>query len=332
LSAAPAVPISAPQPHSTSIKGKFAKTRPADLAMFAHMTQSEIGVHSLIHVEQIGWQKGWSRSPIKISAFATHCNQGERNIQQTVSTLESEGSIERQKTSGGFVYRRVRPIDYDGGSAWGNCKRCNETTEYALDRDVPIPHSLFLNVQQAVDRGTFLCVLLIALETMRWQDGQIWIHPTTIKVEDFCRRTGLNKSEVEADLKKAEARGFIGSSGRKGSVQTYWTVPNGWHLAGVRLKRVGGNPSPGRKESEEKITSVPQPTQNTPKASPAEFWCKPCGTCLKCREWGPVEIVATPEVPIKKPIGQARAGPVGEIFAPGDEWTPPWKEKTSRRS
>jgi hypothetical protein len=333
MSAAQAIPISAASPHPAKIpKGFWVPTRPADLAAYRTMSQAAIGVHTLIHVESTGWRKASTRTAIKLTTFATHCGQGERNIQKTITEEETEGRIERQKTSGGYVYKRLRPIDYDGGSTFGNCKKCKEVTEYALDRDVPIPHSLFVNVQQSGDRGMFLLMLLISLETMRWQDGQIWIHPKAISIEEFERRTDLKKSEIEKDLAKLEARGLIASSGRKGSVQTYWPLPQNWQLAGVRLKRLGGNPSPGRKESEENITPVPQPTQNTPKPSPSEFWCKPCGTCLKCREWGPVEIVAAPEVPIKKPIGQARTGPVGEIFAPGDEWTPPWKEKTSRRS
>jgi hypothetical protein len=334
VSALPATTISAPESHSTGIKGKFIRTRAADLSVYSHMTQSEIGCVTLINVESIGWGKKWTRRSLKMADFAQHCNQEERTCQNALTKLEADGLIERTKTGRGYEYERVQRIDYDGPEAIGNCPSCKKPTQFTLDRDVPIPHSLFLNVQQAVDRGTFLCVLLIALETMRWNPGkdgragEIWIHPAEIKVEEFCRRTGLNKSEVEADLNKAEAQGFIGSSGRRGSVQTYWAIPNTWPQAGVKPKKIGGNPKPGRrKESEQEIHSVPQPTQNTAKASPVEFWCKPCGTCHECRYFGPVEIVPTPENPVRKPLGRARDGPLPDLRAPGKPWQAPWKTK-----
>jgi hypothetical protein len=315
MSAAPVIPLQPPEPHSTGIKGHMVRTRLSDLATYSRMTQCEIGCLSLITVESAGWGKPYTRRPLKMEDFAIHCNQEERTCSKTLQNLENEGAFERTKTGRGYEYKRVRPVDYDGPEAIGHCPQCKKQTPFTLDRDILIPHSLFLNVQQAVDRGTFLCVLLIALETMRWNPskdgraGEIWIHPTEIKVEEFCRRTGLNKSEVEADLKLAESRGFIASSGRRGSVQTYWPCPNNWPLAGLRAKRVGGNPKPGRKESEQKTSEVPQPIQTTTKPSPVEFWCKPCGTCHECRYFGPVEIVTTPEKPVKKPLARAREGP-----------------------
>jgi hypothetical protein len=329
MSAAPAIPIKPPESHASGIKGKVVRTRPSDLALFSKMTQCEIGCLSLILVESLGWQKTYTRTSLTIPDFAEHCNQEERTCQKTLASLELEdGLIKRTRTGRGYEYSLVRKIDYDGPEAFGNCPQCHKTTPFTLDRDTLIPHSLFLNVQRAVDRGTFLCVLLIALETMRWKDGQIWIHPTAIKVEEFCRRTGLNKSEVEADLKKAEARGFIGSSGPRGAVQTYWPIPNTWPLAGVRSKRIGGNPKPGRrKESEQEIHPVPQQTENKRKARPVEFWCKPCGTCHECRYFGPVEIVPAPENPVRKPLARAREGPIPDLRAPGKPWQAPWKTK-----
>lgn len=276
------------------------------------MTQCEIGCLSLITVESKGWGKPYTRRALKLSDFAQHCNQEERTCSKTLQVLENEGALTRTKAGRGYEYKRLQQMDYDGPEVIGHCPTCKKNTPFTLDRDILIPHSLFLNLQQAVDTGTFLCVLLIALETMRWNDGQIWIHPKEITVADFCRRTGLKKSEVEADLKLAEARGFIGSSGRRGSVQTYWPIPNTWPLATVREKRYGGNPLPGRrKESEQKIHETPQPTQTKTKASPVEFWCKPCGTCHECRYFGPVDIVTESEKPVRKPIERAREGPIG---------------------
>jgi hypothetical protein len=329
-------PISPPDPFPTGIKGKMVRTRAADLTLFGpgQMTQCEIGCLSLILIESFGYQKTYTRNTLTLATFAEHCRQEERTCQKTLARLELEDHlINRTKTGRGYEYSLVRKIDYDGPEAFGNCPQCKKTTSFTLDRDILIPHSLFLNVQRAVDRGTFLCVLLIALETMRWNPGkdgragEIWIHPAEIKVEEFCRRTGLNKSEVEADLKKAELCGFIGSSGRRGSVQTYWAIPNTWPQAGVKPKKIGGNPKPGRKESEQEIHSVPQQTENKRKASPVEFWCKPCGTCHECRYFGPVEIVPTPVNPVKKPLGRARDGPLPDLRAPGKPWQAPWKTK-----
>ncbi len=313
MSAAPVVPLRPPEPHPTGIKGHMVRIRSAYLAMFRQMSQCEIGCLTLIIVESIGWGKlgGYTRRSLKLSDFAEHCNQEQRSCQKALANLELEYNlITRTKAGRGYEYKLVARIDIDGSDAFGNCPDCKKTTPFTLDRDILIPHSLFLNVQQSVDRGSLLCILLISLETMRWKDGQIWIHPVELKVEEFCRRTGLNKSEVESDLKKAEARGFIGSSGRRGGVQTYWPIPNSWPLAGVRSKRTGGNPSPGRrKESEQEIHSVPQPIETKQKSSPVQFWCKPCGTCHECQYFGPVEIVPGPEIPVRKPIGHARDGP-----------------------
>ncbi len=321
---AAAVLIYPPEAHPSGIKGRMVRTRASDLAQYSQMTQSEIGCLTLIMVESIGYQKPYTRTALTVSDFAEHCNQEERTCQGTLGNLEDENIIKRTRTGRGYEYSLVRKIDYDGPEAFGNCPQCKKATAFTLDRDILIPHSLFLNIFRAADRGVFLCTLLISLETMRWKDGQIWIHPAQIKVDEFCRRTGLNKSEVESDLKKAEARGFIGSSGPRGSVQTYWPIPNTWPLAGVRAKKVGGNPKPGRKESEQEIRSVSQPTQTTKQTSPVQFWCKPCGTCHECHYFGPVEIVPAPEIPARKPLERARNGPIPQPVSNFPEYKRNW--------
>jgi hypothetical protein len=317
MSAALVIPISqAPEPHLAKIpKGKWARTRLGDLAAFSRMTQCEIGIHCFVHAESVGWGQAWTRATIRITTLATHCNQEPRTVNKTLSKTEQEGTIKRRKISGGFVYSRVRPIDVDSDQeTWGNCATCHGHSLYVVDRDVLIPHSLFLNVQRAVDRGMFLCALFVALKTIRSKDGQIQVHPTQLTVDDFERGTGLKKSEVENDIKKCETLGIFQSAGRRGAIQTYWVTPENWTTIGVRPKRVGGNPSPvGRTKSKLTIVEPPQPKQaDTKQTSPPEFLSKPCGVCVKCGTWSVIDVVPAPENlanPVRKPLARAREGP-----------------------
>jgi hypothetical protein len=331
MSAAPVFPISAPEPHPAKIpKGRFAKTRPADLAAFSKMGRCEVGIHCKVHAEQIGWGKPWS-TRIGIAELATFCNTDPRTVQKAMlKSVDDDGNLKRRKVSGGYEFSRVRPIDSESEEeAWNNCAKCKETTLYVVDRDVPIPHTLFLDVFRGADLGVFLVTLLISLRTLRGKkDGQLWVHPTPISVADFKAATDLEKSEIEADLKTGEALGLFRSAGRRGAIQTYWVTPENWTSIGVRPKRVGGNPSPGRTKSKLTIVEPPQPKQpDRKKPSPPEFLLKPCGVCVKCGTWSVINAVPAPVTPTKKPVGQARAGPV---TAPGEFWQAPWDKKSNQ--
>lgn len=282
------------------------------------MSQSETGCLTLIAVESVGWGQSWTRTPLTLQNFAQHSNTLPRTCQDSLTEIEGDGLIERRKaaTGRGFEYRRKQRIDFAGQEGLGHCPECKKPTQFTLDRDVTIPHSLFLKVQAAVDHGTFLCLLMISLECFQWREGQIWVYPKEIRIDEFRRRTGLSKSEVEADLAKAESLGFIGSSGKRGAIQTFWPMPNTWPTAIVRRARQGGNPSPGKRKNTEgsKLTTV-EPKEGTPKTSPVEFLSRPCGKCHECQYWGPVDILPESANALKKPIATARAGPPSEVFS-----------------
>lgn len=315
---AAAIPVSAPDPIPTGIRGHFVRTRAADIGVLRHMSQSETGCLTLIHVESIGWGQPWTRTGLLVNRFAEHSNTESRPCQDALKNLEQEGLLERRKskTGKGFEYKRIQPIDYTGQEASADCPNCKKRTRFTLDRDVPIPHSLFLKVQQAVDHGTFMVIMLLSIETLRWKDGQIWVNPKEIKIEEIARRVGLSKSEVEADLKIAEQLGAIASCGNRGAVQTFWVLPNAWMAMGRRARRTGGNPRPERRIKGEpcsKLVPIENKTDTT-KTSPVEFWNRPCGKCNECEYHGPVEKLYEVENPAKKPFGSenrtARAGPM----------------------
>lgn len=317
MSAAPVVPISqVPEPHKANLpRGKWMKTRPADLVGFATMTRTEIGVHCLVHLDSIAWGKPETRNPIKHSKFAQFCNTDDRIISKAVSKCAQEYlNLEQRKGRGGYYYKRPRPIDTDSDQdTWGDCETCKEPSLYVVDRDIPIPHSLFSDVFRAVDRGVFLICFLIAQENFRSKkDGELWIDPAEIAIDDF-KRTGLQKSEIEKDLRIGEELGLWKSAGRKGAIQTYWVTPENWNSVSVKPKRIGGNPAPIKRTKKTEIAIVEPPQVKpavTKNSSPPEFMTKPCGVCTKCHTWAVIKIVPTPENPVKKPLERARAGPI----------------------
>jgi hypothetical protein len=327
VSAAPVAHLSAPDPFPTKIRGPWARTRASDIGVLRNMSQSETGCLTLIHVESIGWGHQWTRTSLLVKRFADHSNTDPRPCQDSLKVLEQDGLLERRKskTGKGWEYRRVQPIDYTGPEAVADCPDCKKRTRFTLDRDVPIPHSLFLKVQQAVDHGTFMAILLIAIETLRWKEGQIWVHPKEIKIDEIARRLDRSKSEVEADLKKAEGLGAIGSYGNRGAIQTFWVLPNAWETLKPRPRRTGGNPKPFRKAKgedkakQDRVSPIPEKKEDKPKTSPVEFWNRPCGRCNECGYQGPVERLYEVENTTKKPLGsanrphwRARGAPINE--------------------
>jgi hypothetical protein len=284
------------------------------------MDRTTIGLHCYIHANSVGWGEVWTRTATRLGPLAEFCGVDERTIQKTVSSQEAEETINRKKTDGGYKYSRPRRIDYDGEDTWGQCNKCKEATPFKVDRNIPIPHTLFLNVFRATERGVFLSTLYIATRTFRGsKDGQLHVHPCPISIDDFKKGTGLQKSELEADLKKGEeVYHLFQSSGKRGAVQTYWVTPENWSNLDIKPKRVGGNPSPikrGRK-SEVSTTVEPQPKQgDTKTTSPPEFWFKPCGVCLKCSEWSVINVVPAPENPVKRPLARSREGPPPPVWS-----------------
>jgi hypothetical protein len=189
-----------------------------------------------------------------------------------------------------------------------------------------MPQTLFSRVQQSLEHGAFMVVLLVAMETLKWHDGEIWVYPKEIEVSEFCRRLNRSRSEVMNDIRVAEERGFIASTGKRGAIQTYWALPGAWATAGVRLKRTGGNPKPGKRtESKPAILEIAETPKKTSKPSPVELWTKPHGKCHECGYHGPVDVVEASTQAPKRPVQQARAGPPPEIWSNHPSFVAPWK-------
>jgi len=302
------------EPRPTGIKSHFVKVRLSDLAMFSALdTATEAAFIGYILVNSIGWGKAWTPAT-SMSQLSKHCNVDERTVQNAMASTAELYDRRRSATGKGFEYRLKRPIDYEGREVFGHCPDCKKTVPFSLDRWVAIPHSFFTKLHQVVDFGTWRCILLVSLDTFRWEKDQIWIYPTDIKAEEFQRRAKLHRSEVFEDLGKAKRFGLVGASGRPGAVQTWWPIPSAWEVAGIRLVNKGGNPNPPKRNKREpKVTPPVQPQPNTTPTRPVEFWSRPCGHCHECPYWGPVVLVESDESVPKKPVTTARAGPL-DVF------------------
>jgi hypothetical protein len=312
MSAARVLPISdIPAPFPTGIKGNFVKTRPSDLAVLSGMDGCQAACYCFIFLNTAGWQIDRSKGE-KLKDFATFTNYTQRACQDAIDFLMDGGFCGRKKVDDGYSYWLIKPIDVDGEEAIGECGHCKEITQYTADRSVPIPKALFSEVLRAVDHGTQMVLLLFSLECFAWKNGEIWVIPKEFKIDKIRHRVGLEKSEVEADIKTAESLGFSGSAGKRGAVQTFWPTPANWKNATPRPKRKGGNPNAGRKRTKLEPTTVPivKPPETTRQpaiGSPVEFRY---GTCHKCGQWAPFRPVADSEKPVKKPFARDRAGPI----------------------
>jgi hypothetical protein len=331
-----------PQPIQTGIVNNWVRVRPSFFRGLAKTLQyAEDKLFGLILDCTIGHCRTWEK--ITPARFCQVAGVTRRRCEQALSallgTLDPEtgvyldGLIRRRKSSTGAGHEyaiAARPALE--ASSIARCRGCGETSEIELDVEfIPVPHSFFISLPAACDRGMYLVVKCIVERTMRWDKTtkQIVVIPCAVTVEEFERATGLKRAEIIEDLSKVQKLGFIGCQ-KVGRANVYWAKPENFAGAPARGKRECKQPK-REKSTREKQTSSVETAEVTPSIRPVEFVISHCGVCRHCGCYGPVDLIE-PEAKPRKPAERARPAPkVDRNEAAWDvlrEWYKPDSEKT----
>ena len=309
-------PIRPQQPILTGIKNNWTRVRPSFFRGLArYLEYAEDKCFGLILASTVG--RGWTWAPISATRFEKVTANGRRRCEQALAELASEGLIRSRKSSTGSGYEYAIAARADGDlSGIAKCRGCGKTSEVDLDQQfIPVPHSFFLSLPASCDHGMYLVVKTVVERTMRWEKGskQIVVIPCEITIEEFERTTGKKRSEIIEDLKKVQADGygFIGSE-RIGRQNQYWARPENFDKGPARPLREVKQPIRRNKSESQVPEKQSQPVESKQNIRPVEFVTAPCGVCRNCGCYGPMDMVEPEQVPLKKPITTARAGPIGQ--------------------
>jgi hypothetical protein len=311
-------PVALPssEPILTGITNNWTRVRPSFFRGLAKSLEyAEDKCFGLILDSTVGHGRTWEK--ISWTRFCNVAAVTRRRVESAISALVGDGIIRSRpaQVGNGKEYAIAARADSDL-TGLAKCRGCGQTDEVDLDLDfIPVPHSFFLSLPQSCDHGMYLVVKTVVERTMRWDrvNKQIVVIPCEILIEEFERATGKRRSEILEDLAKVQAAGyeFIGSA-KVGRTNRYWARPEHFASAPARAAREVKQPKE-RKKSEtvkpEKQVQVVEPTRGI---RPVEFVTAPCGVCRHCGCYGPVDLV---EGAAKKPIQQARAGPLETVWS-----------------
>lgn len=170
----------------------------------------------------IGLSRTWGK--ISLQYFVKVTGMSSRACELAIAYLLSEGLIRRRKVAvgKGWEYALAVRSSGDGESKLASCRNCKRTDDLEVDQDfIPVPHSFFRDLPAAYNRGLYLMVMAVIVRTVKMQDGEIVSLPDVMTIDDFRKATGLERSQILANLPKLKSEEILGSE-KRGQNVFYW--------------------------------------------------------------------------------------------------------------